>query len=100
MSNERAEPVRMMRLAEVLEVVHISQSRLFEMIHLGLFPKPIKISMRLTAWLTPEVAAWQSERIQERDKKVAAGAPHTAVEGFARHPENHPKRKAKQAHAA
>jgi predicted DNA-binding transcriptional regulator AlpA len=36
----------------------------------GLFPKPVKLSPRIVAWSAAEIAAWQAERIAERDARA------------------------------
>ena len=34
----------------------------------GSFPKPIKLSAHRVAWLEDEIAAWQAQRLAERDQ--------------------------------
>jgi len=38
----------------------------------GRFPRPIKISSRVAAWLESEVTAWMADKIAERDGRKAA----------------------------
>jgi prophage regulatory protein len=42
----------------------ISISHLYELVARGNFPKPIKISERITAFIESEVDAWINEKIQ------------------------------------
>jgi prophage regulatory protein len=44
-----------------------SRSTLQSMIAEGLFPKPVRVSRGRVAWSEAEIAAWQRERIKERD---------------------------------
>ena len=44
-----------------------SRSTLQSMVKDGLFPKPIRVSPGRIVWSEAEIAAWQKNRIRERD---------------------------------
>jgi predicted DNA-binding transcriptional regulator AlpA len=45
-----------------------SRSTLQSMIEEGLFPRPMRVSRGRVAWSAAEIAAWQKERMEERDR--------------------------------
>lgn len=47
----------------------IGRSKRYQLMKLGLFPKPIKLSGRSSGWLFSEVSAWIVQRVEERDAK-------------------------------
>jgi prophage regulatory protein len=56
---ETASPLdRFLRLDEVLKHVPVCRSTLYNMINAGSFPKPIKLSKRLSVWRDSAVTAW------------------------------------------
>jgi len=55
---------RVLRLKRVLDKTGDSKSGLYRKIAEGLFPKPIKLSIRCVGWLEEEVDAWIGERIE------------------------------------
>jgi len=60
-----------LRRREVIQRTGLSQSRLYEEIAEGRFPKPVPIGARAVAWVGAEVAEWQMQRIAERDSVAA-----------------------------
>lgn len=46
-------------------------STLREMVRKGKFPKPVKLTARLTAYVESEVDAWVAARISARDRRAA-----------------------------
>ena len=57
---------RMMRIAEVMQQTGLSRSLLYRMIDAGDFPRPAKISEKLSAWPDNEVNAWIEARCAAR----------------------------------
>ncbi len=51
------------RASEIAPVLRISKSTLWVMTAKGLFPRPLKISSRHTAWLRRDVEKWFLERL-------------------------------------
>ena len=46
---------RLLRLPEVLEIVPIKKSTLYDLMKRGLFPKNIKLGSNIVAWVTLDV---------------------------------------------
>lgn len=63
---------RLLRLPAVLERVGLGRSRIYDLIAVGRFPEPVKLSDRAVAWLSTEVDLWIQQRIAERDAEVAS----------------------------
>lgn len=51
-------PWRLLRLEEVLAIVGVSKSALYQWIEEGLFPAPVRVGKRGSRWRASEVAAW------------------------------------------
>ncbi|HVN45989.1 MAG TPA: AlpA family transcriptional regulator [Steroidobacteraceae bacterium] len=56
-------PGRLLRLKEVRQRTSLSSSSIYRLSKDGLFPKPIKLSERASAWLEAEIDQWIAERI-------------------------------------
>lgn len=64
-----AEPLRtFLRLKQVKSVTGMSRSWIYDAVRRGVFPAPIALSRRAIAWDSVAIAAWQEQRIQQRDK--------------------------------
>jgi prophage regulatory protein len=55
-------PTRILRLKEVIRLVGLSRSQIYQMAADGTFPKPIKIGVHASGWNSEEVAAWIAQR--------------------------------------
>lgn len=53
---------RLLRRSEVLELCGISSSTLYDLMALGLFPRPVLIARRAVRWRLEEVLAWIESR--------------------------------------
>lgn len=62
---------RLIRLPEVLRLTGISRSQAYSLAARGLFPAPIKLSERSSAFLASEVDAWIASRIAASRKTAA-----------------------------
>jgi prophage regulatory protein len=62
---------RLLRRKEVLSMVGLSQSSLYEQIAAGQFPAPIPIGANSVAWLESEIWGWIQQCIEERDRRRA-----------------------------
>ncbi len=74
----RARQKRLMRWPEVERLTGISRSSLTSMAANGLFPRPVQVSVHITAFLSHEVYEWldglDSRRVQYSTKKKFKGA--------------------------
>jgi len=55
------------RLPAVLQKVGMSKSHIYDLISQDKFPKPVKVSSRISCWVAAEVDQWVQERIDARD---------------------------------
>ena len=55
------------RLPAVLQKVGMSKSFVYDLITQDKFPKPVKVSPRISCWVAAEVDQWVQERIDARD---------------------------------
>lgn len=62
---EFIQPRRIYRLPDVLALVGISRSTLYNRIAIGEFPKPHKIGPRLNGWDSIEVHDWIASQLGE-----------------------------------
>jgi prophage regulatory protein len=56
-----------LRIHDVSRITALPTSTIYELAAKGAFPKQVRISARLSAWIEDEVKAWQDARIAERD---------------------------------
>jgi prophage regulatory protein len=50
------------RLKDVLEITGASRSSIYQWVHAGIFPPPIKIGARAVGWRRSAVQKWLDER--------------------------------------
>jgi len=55
---------RLLRLPSVESLTGLKRAHLYNLARKGLFPKPLKIGARASAWQASEVHAWIAERIR------------------------------------
>jgi prophage regulatory protein len=59
----RAVPVNVfLRLPQVLARVAISRSTLWRRVRAGSFPRPLKLSARVTVWRSEDIDGWMQEQ--------------------------------------
>ena len=55
------------RIREVENLTGIPRSTIYELAARGDFPKPVKLSPRISGWPEPDLIAWQRERLALRE---------------------------------
>lgn len=60
-------PFRILRRQATCDLIGIKAAGLYRLVQRGQFPKPIKISTKLSGWVEAEVVAWLESRIAQRD---------------------------------
>lgn len=55
-----------LRLPAVIEVTSLSRSTIYDMMKVGTFPQPVRLSARAVAWPESLIAKWLSERAAKR----------------------------------
>jgi len=67
-------PVRMLRLPEVVRRTALSRSQIYRLIELGTFPRQVPLGERAAGWVEDEVDGWLRERIERSRKRLQAAA--------------------------
>ena len=62
---------KLIKLKRVLVVTGLSRSYVYALAQQGLFPKPVKLTERSSAWVESEVQGWIDTRITQRDQEAA-----------------------------
>jgi prophage regulatory protein len=62
---------KLIKQSEVSNETGMSKSHIYALIQRGLFPKPIKLSERSSAWVESEVQDWIDAKIAARDQEAA-----------------------------
>ena len=57
---------RFIRRKAVEELTGLARSTIYQMVHEGRFPRPVRLGGRAVAWLETEVNDWVAARIAER----------------------------------
>ncbi|MGC0155276.1 helix-turn-helix transcriptional regulator [Chromobacterium vaccinii] len=61
-----SQPLRFLRLPEVITTCGLSRSSVYDAIKRGHFPAPVSLGGKSVAWLSSEIEGWMSERIAAR----------------------------------
>lgn len=69
---------RIIRRGELKTVTGYSIAQIYNLVADGTFPKPIPLGKHAVGWLESDIAAWQAERIAERDAKIGEAANATS----------------------
>ncbi len=62
---------KLLKLKDVLAITGLSRSYVYALAQQNLFPKPIKLTERSSAWVESEVQEWIESRIALRDGEAA-----------------------------
>jgi len=73
---------RLIRLAEVENLVGCKKSTIYALLKERQFPQPIRLSTRMVAWPETAVLQWVQDRINQASTKLgAATQPDTVTRG-------------------
>ncbi len=59
--------MELIKLKQVMECTGMARSRVYKLMAEGQFPKPVKLGLRIVAWVETEVCVWGHEKIAMRD---------------------------------
>lgn len=62
---------RLLKLKTVIENTGLSRSHIYALAQQDLFPKPVKLTERSSAWVESEVQDWIENRIAQRNGGAA-----------------------------
>ena len=57
------------RLPAVLQKVAMSKSQIYKLIAQDQFPIPVKVSRRISCWVTLDIDDWIEKKIKQRDEE-------------------------------
>ncbi|PTQ88567.1 AlpA family transcriptional regulator [Agitococcus lubricus] len=61
-----------MRLTDVMFHTGLGRSSIYKFIAAGTFPKPVPLGDRAVGWVKSEIEDWIMDKIEDRDKRLAA----------------------------
>ncbi len=64
--------MKLLRLPQVLEMVGLSRSTVYQKIARSEFPKPVPLSRSAVGFVSGEIHEWMAARIAERDEALAS----------------------------
>jgi prophage regulatory protein len=62
--------MKLLRLKNVMDITGLGRSSIYNYMKDGTFPKQVKITANLAAWVESEIEEWVLERIAERDSEL------------------------------
>ena len=81
---------KLLRLSEVEAAVGYRHTKIYSLIHAGLFPAPVRLGARAVRWKNSEIQAWIDGLSTEKQapspsvaKQKHAAAPASAINGGA-----------------
>ncbi len=72
---DQADPLRIIRLPEVIRRTGRSRSSIHLYIHKGRFPRSVRLDTRSKGWIETEIDLWIFERIRERETSYFGKQP-------------------------
>lgn len=61
--NGSNQPERLLRIQEVIHIVGLQKSSIYEAVKNATFPAPVRLSRRAVCWSSSAINAWVSQRI-------------------------------------
>jgi prophage regulatory protein len=78
-ANARTAPIRILRLAQVIDMTGLRKTKIYELQAQGRFPMSVRITTHSVGWVEQEVQAWLTGRLAARKPQPAAGRRYTRV---------------------
>jgi prophage regulatory protein len=75
----RSTPIRILRLAQVIDMTGLGKTKIYELQAQGRFPMSVRITAHTVGWVEQEVQAWLSGRLAERKPFPAAALRFTQL---------------------
>lgn len=66
------QPIRILRLPDVLQRTGLSRSQIYRLVTLGSFPTQIQLGDRASGWIEAEVEKWLQDRIARSREQTPA----------------------------
>ena len=65
-ANARTAPIRVLRLAQVIDMTGLGKTKIYELQAEGRFPMSVRITEHSVGWVEQEVQAWLASRVADR----------------------------------
>lgn len=75
----RSATIRILRLAQVIDMTGLRKTKIYELQAQGRFPMSVRITTHSVGWVEQEVQAWLTGRLAARKPQPAAGRRYTRV---------------------
>jgi prophage regulatory protein len=62
--------MKLLRLKQVMDITGLGRSSIYNYMKDGTFPKQVKITANLSAWVDSEIEEWVKHKIKERDGEL------------------------------
>lgn len=62
-NDRRSEPPRWLRAKKVADLVGLSERHIYRLVRAGTFPKPHRISYKVSVWVESDVVDWQQAQL-------------------------------------
>ena len=69
----RTAPIRMLRLAQVINITGLGKTKIYELQSEGSFPMRVQITAHTVGWIEEEVQAWLARRVAASNSLTARG---------------------------
>lgn len=73
----RTAPIRILRLAQVIDMTGLGKTKIYELQAQGRFPMSVRITAHAVGWVEQEVQAWLTGRLAERKPSSAVALRYT-----------------------
>jgi prophage regulatory protein len=70
-------PIRILRLAQVIDATGLGKTKIYELQAQGRFPMSVRITTHSVGWVEHEVQAWLTGRLAERKPSPAVALRYT-----------------------
>jgi prophage regulatory protein len=74
-ATSRSAPIRILRLAQVIDMTGLGKSKIYELQAQGRFPTSVRITEHSVGWVEQEVQAWLTGRLAERKIRPRRQSP-------------------------
>ena len=61
--------MKLLRLKQVMDITGLGRSSIYNYMKDGTFPKQVKITANLSAWVESEIEGWIKQKVKERDSE-------------------------------
>src|SRR5690349_5898608 len=65
-ATSRSAPIRILRLAQVIDMTGLGKTKIYELQEEGRFPTSVRITEHSVGWVEQEVQAWLASRVAAR----------------------------------